>query len=437
MALATKCPHCQTTFRVAHDQLKLRAGLVRCGACKEVFNGIEHLLRPAEQAVPVAHTLPAEADRTQAEPAAAAAPTTQVTAEEASADSAPANSAPAFVTPLHQRSLDTDAAPLSGIAVSEADSTDQSAITPVEEASPPGAAAIVNSLSQEIDPAASIESAALASSLDFDIAPANQRWPLPTTPAATDADPAHPLERMTLMDFTDRFDDAYPDEADPDPVPTAEAIGADVPDPLDKAIDDLQRKPWRGEGNVVDDPDDPETLDADVPGFVRRGRRQQRVGRKLRLVMASGSLVLLMALAAQGAYVFRNVLAATVPTLKPMLVAACGVLDCAVGLPAQIDTLSIESSELQITPPARDAFMLSMLLRNRSSTVQDWPNIELTLNDANDKPIGRRVFLPRDYLAAAVDLSKGFMAASEQSIKVNFELTQLKAAGFKVYLFYS
>jgi predicted Zn finger-like uncharacterized protein len=46
MALATRCPHCQTTFKVANDQLKLRAGLVRCGACKEIFNGIEHLLRP-------------------------------------------------------------------------------------------------------------------------------------------------------------------------------------------------------------------------------------------------------------------------------------------------------------------------------------------------------------------------------------------------------
>ncbi|HVL76980.1 MAG TPA: MJ0042-type zinc finger domain-containing protein, partial [Noviherbaspirillum sp.] len=47
MALATQCPHCRTTFRVAHDQLKLRAGLVRCGACKQIFNGIENL-RPPE-----------------------------------------------------------------------------------------------------------------------------------------------------------------------------------------------------------------------------------------------------------------------------------------------------------------------------------------------------------------------------------------------------
>ncbi|MGZ8304601.1 MAG: zinc-ribbon domain-containing protein, partial [Telluria sp.] len=39
MALATRCPHCNTIFRVAADQLKLRGGIVRCGACKEVFDG--------------------------------------------------------------------------------------------------------------------------------------------------------------------------------------------------------------------------------------------------------------------------------------------------------------------------------------------------------------------------------------------------------------
>jgi predicted Zn finger-like uncharacterized protein len=46
MALATQCPHCYTSFRVANDQLKLHAGMVRCGSCKQTFNGIEHLLPP-------------------------------------------------------------------------------------------------------------------------------------------------------------------------------------------------------------------------------------------------------------------------------------------------------------------------------------------------------------------------------------------------------
>jgi predicted Zn finger-like uncharacterized protein len=43
MALATRCPNCQALFRVVADQLKLRGGLVRCGACRHVFDAIGSL----------------------------------------------------------------------------------------------------------------------------------------------------------------------------------------------------------------------------------------------------------------------------------------------------------------------------------------------------------------------------------------------------------
>ncbi len=45
--LATRCPHCQTSFRVTMAQLELRDGKVRCGACREVFNGIDHVFDQA------------------------------------------------------------------------------------------------------------------------------------------------------------------------------------------------------------------------------------------------------------------------------------------------------------------------------------------------------------------------------------------------------
>jgi len=51
MALATRCPHCHTTFRVAADQLKLRGGIVRCGACQQVFDGNAHLVDLEAQAL--------------------------------------------------------------------------------------------------------------------------------------------------------------------------------------------------------------------------------------------------------------------------------------------------------------------------------------------------------------------------------------------------
>ncbi|MDH5217768.1 MAG: zinc-ribbon domain-containing protein, partial [Gammaproteobacteria bacterium] len=40
----TKCPNCQTTFRVSTAQLKLAEGKVRCGRCDHVFNAVSHLL---------------------------------------------------------------------------------------------------------------------------------------------------------------------------------------------------------------------------------------------------------------------------------------------------------------------------------------------------------------------------------------------------------
>jgi predicted Zn finger-like uncharacterized protein len=49
MALATQCPHCNTIFRVAADQLKLRGGIVRCGKCSEVFDGNATLITDGVQ----------------------------------------------------------------------------------------------------------------------------------------------------------------------------------------------------------------------------------------------------------------------------------------------------------------------------------------------------------------------------------------------------
>ena len=45
--MKTCCPSCQTTFRVTPEQLKARAGKVRCGKCQVVFNALDSLLEEA------------------------------------------------------------------------------------------------------------------------------------------------------------------------------------------------------------------------------------------------------------------------------------------------------------------------------------------------------------------------------------------------------
>ena len=174
--------------------------------------------------------------------------------------------------------------------------------------------------------------------------------------------------------------------------------------------------------------------EADEPGFVKRGRRRQKFGKAATIAMSLGSLLLVGALAAQGLTTFRNQIAAAMPPLKPALLAACNALGCKIELPAQIDDLTIEQGELQTL--SETTFSFTTLLRNQGSTAQAWPHIELVLDDAADKRILRRVFTPRDYLGADAAPDKGFAPHTEQSVKLYFELNQLKASGYHIAVFY-
>ena len=57
--MLTRCPACETHFRVTADQLKARSGKVRCGECQHVFNAIDSLI---EEPMVVAATTPVVKD---------------------------------------------------------------------------------------------------------------------------------------------------------------------------------------------------------------------------------------------------------------------------------------------------------------------------------------------------------------------------------------
>jgi hypothetical protein len=181
-------------------------------------------------------------------------------------------------------------------------------------------------------------------------------------------------------------------------------------------------------------PEEETEPDADEPGFVKRDRRRQKFGKAATIAMSLGSLLLVGALAAQGLTTFRNQIAAAMPPLKPALLAACNALGCKIELPAQIDDLTIEQGELQTL--SETTFSFTTLLRNQGATAQAWPHIELVLDDAADKRILRRVFAPRDYLGADAAPDKGFAPHTEQSVKLYFELSELKASGYHIAVFY-
>ncbi|MGH8727487.1 MAG: zinc-ribbon and DUF3426 domain-containing protein [Burkholderiales bacterium] len=54
MSMVTRCPQCNTSFRVTVQHLRARDGFVRCGRCAEIFNALTTLSALTNQSEPPA-----------------------------------------------------------------------------------------------------------------------------------------------------------------------------------------------------------------------------------------------------------------------------------------------------------------------------------------------------------------------------------------------
>jgi len=510
MALATQCPHCGTRFRVASDQLKLRGGIVRCGACQEIFDGSATLVD--------LDALPAKAPVPETPAPAAETPAPETPAEpEAPADVAPA--AEPVPDPAVEPVPETVPEPVPEPVTESLTETLSEPAPVMEAAAEPAVADIAAATAPEADPApaplATMEDAATATP-NFDDQPVYTLdfthtfdpfgiLPKVATDEADDADktPAHAAEpehtpandvvqELTPPPFAPPTEIAFPpsgriepsfglpvDEelvatalpghehehddrhaptlksdtapvraADAPPIlPLREAAGAVIhahapapsappvaPSPAARRAEKAAARRSRLKPTNIDAPPKIRVPESDEPEFVKRSRQQEQSGRTRKIAMLAGSLLLLLILVAQGAITFRNALAARFPGAKPALVSSCALFGCRVELPAQVDNLVIDTGEL--TTLGGGAYAFTTQLRNQGGVAQAWPSLELSLTDANDKPLVRRVFAPRDYLAANLPAANGLAPRVEQAITLHFRVDDLQPSGYHIAVFY-
>jgi len=110
-----------------------------------------------------------------------------------------------------------------------------------------------------------------------------------------------------------------------------------------------------------------------------------------------------------------------------------------VTLPRRPELMSIESSDLQADGRREGIIVLNAVLRNRAPFPQEYPALELTLTDEGDRPLLRRVLVPRDYLdpaRAAQLVPAGIGPSSEASLRVFLDSSRARATGYRLYLFY-
>jgi predicted Zn finger-like uncharacterized protein len=144
---------------------------------------------------------------------------------------------------------------------------------------------------------------------------------------------------------------------------------------------------------------------------------------------------LMLVLALQLLLGARHSLAANYPNLAPTLETLADVVGLKVESPRALDSLTIESFELQAAA-SPNVFSVSAILRNSSVHVVRWPAIELSLTDSAGTLLLRKVLLPAEYLPPGQTEKIGFKSQGELPIKLALEVKDINPSGFSAALFY-
>ena len=387
MSQITCCPFCATKFKVVPDQLRISEGWVRCGQCKEIFDAVAHL-QPLPVPATVLVAVPAPAPSV-AVPTVAAAPV-QVPAFLREPPPLP-DPAPA---PLPEPSAQPELAPKPEPELN---------LAPEVVAAP-----AVEIPSTTAVPADSPEELSTAQAPEEEVA-------LAIRPAVVQAPPAAPADEMAQRDSP---------APKPEPVPELE-LEPQVPSRLQGV---LAAAPPQAPAQA-----DPAPARAEEPSFVRAARRQAfwrsapvRVSLWVLCVLLTGLL------AVQIAWHERDRLAAQTPALRPLLIQLCAALDCELQPYRHIAAVQIDSSGLSKGGPG-DSYQLQVTLKNTSAVDVAMPALELSLTDAQEAVLVRRVLLPDEWGGPAV-----LPAASEWSVRTPVALqgAASQLSGYRVLAFY-
>ena len=486
MALVTRCsnPDCLTLFRVTPAQLQAFGGQVRCGSCNTVFDAFPSLTTVADSALKAPEAAPGQAAAVPVtEPAAPvkepAAPVTELSApvtESAAAFAqagAPAASGasvnadavspgrPATDEPTASDAPETGQIAADGRRAADfgagetvSEWTGEAAQPAVDARSPPVPMAVEQV--PDLPPVASpdvVDASASAS--------ASASAPLPDAPPLHDTPPATTVQAVPAAPAVGRAAAAQ----DIDPVPRAAPELTDysvtpgpprqVPPPASRArivlvFGGLLLVAAAGIVLFAGDRLPAPLARLFAPAALATLLREQApvvavalvavlcwVLRRYRATWIVAAAALLLLLGGQLVVAYRTQIATFYPASRPLLEQLCRAARCEVGLPKAADQLVIESSDLQAVDAAKpNLIQLAASVRNRAAIEVAFPAIEVTLTDAQDRPLARRVLLPEQYLAGRQPARAGLRAGEDFSIRLTLDTTELRPVGYRLYLFY-
>jgi predicted Zn finger-like uncharacterized protein len=173
---------------------------------------------------------------------------------------------------------------------------------------------------------------------------------------------------------------------------------------------------------------EPDAGEPSAEGGERRSRAQ--------LAYAAAIPLLLLLLAGQALFHYRDALAARWPGAKPALTRMCQLAGCSISPMREVAGLTIDASDLQADPAHRGLLILTATIRNRAAISLAYPHLELTLTDVADRVVVRRALAPAEYVGGTADVAGGIPGNGEVLVRLFIDASATEQAGYRLYLFH-
>ena len=154
----------------------------------------------------------------------------------------------------------------------------------------------------------------------------------------------------------------------------------------------------------------------------------------VRAALACASLGLGALLVLQVVHHERDRIAAMQPAARPALTALCALTGCRLAPLQQIESIVIDSSVFERV--RGDNYRLEFSLRNTAAIAIAMPAIELSVTDAQDQTLIRRVFLPTEFAASTPVLGGAAEWSSNLVLGVQTSAPSDRVTGYRLLMFY-
>ena len=392
--MRTRCPECGTVFRVTSEQLRRKAGKVRCGHCQAVFNAFDQWQSDSDETLVAA---PVEASAQPSDEAKSAEPPEAVTAVVSLAEAEPKPEAEPEPLPESKATEVAEFDP-SATIVAGPDWAWNESMEPLAVTSESDAAVPAESVRQESEQDRIPSSAEVAVEVGVEKGiPEVVRFDAAETLIAT------PADRNAFIDDRDETLEQS----------TLAAREAGLVAARELAESNSYNR-WSA-GTLASD---------------GRGAFDGEPSARATWPFVVVAFLLLLVLLGQLAYHYRTEIVLRLPSLQPLY----GSLGVDIPLPRNPALVSIETSDLQ-SDNARGLFVLQATLKNRASFPQAWPALELSLTDTSDAVVSRRVMYAAEYLPPGTT-SDAFPANGDVAVRLWIEAKDIGASGYRLYIFY-